>query len=64
MFQQSGNYFRSKKDDFLMYLAKKSRDQLFVEDDDRYACLRPLFVSLYNTFPGFARKSDVVTSRV
>lgn len=39
-----------------MHLAKKTRDQLFVEDDDRYASLRPLFVSLYGALPGLAGK--------
>lgn len=56
MFQQSGDYFRGKQDNFLLYLAKKTRDQLFVEDDDRCATLRPLFESLYEAFPGFASR--------
>lgn len=58
MFQQSSLYFHSKQDAFLLYLAKKSRDQLFVKDDDRFAQLQPLFASLYRAFPGFARKPN------
>ena len=55
MLQQSGKYFQSKQDDFLLYLARKSRDQLIADlDDERFTILQPLFTSLYSLYPRFA----------
>ena len=58
MFNQSAKYFQSKQDEFLFYLAGKSRDQLFADlDTERNSSLRPLFASLYAKYPAFASNS-------
>jgi len=56
---QSGQYFLSKQDDFLLYLAGKSRDQLFADlDTERSTSLEKTFKSLYTQFPQLLSNSN------
>jgi hypothetical protein len=61
MLQQSGKYFHKKQDEFLLYLARKSRDQLIADlDDERFAALQPFFNSLFKMYPQFKGSSQIV----